>query len=176
MDSEINNNVSEEINSTVNMETDLSTVSIVEDNAVLPNGDSSNNSIYTSPTCSDEENDEFVSTLHYSSTPGGTEQWVRTVESDFTPKRGMFFLTLEDAVQFYSIYALACGFDVRRYTNAQYKGYRDMKRKMRLETTNHEAGNLSTVENKDRRIRQPKKHALTRCGCKGVPEALKGRP
>ncbi|XP_074277311.1 protein FAR1-RELATED SEQUENCE 1-like [Silene latifolia] len=104
---------------------------------------------------------------------------VRTVESDFTPKRGMFFLTLDDAVQFYNIYALACGFDVRRYTNAKYKGdvsvkslvcnrqgYRDMKRKLRFEATNHEAGNLSTAENKDRRIRQPKKHALTRCGYK----------
>ncbi|XP_074291868.1 protein FAR1-RELATED SEQUENCE 5-like [Silene latifolia] len=96
------------------------------------------------------------SDINVVSTPGGTEQWVRTVESDFTPKRGMFFLTLDDAVQFYNIYALACGFDVRR------QGYRDMKRKLRLQATNHEADNLSTTENKERRIRQPKKNALTR--------------
>ncbi|XP_074288500.1 protein FAR1-RELATED SEQUENCE 7-like [Silene latifolia] len=179
MDNETNNNASEEINSTRNMETDVSTVAIVGENAIVANGESSNNNIFSTPTCSDEEDDEFVPTLHYSSTPGGTEQWVRTVESDFTPKRGMFFLTLEDVIQFYSIYALACGFDVRKYTNGKVKGgvnvkslvcnrqgYRDMKRKLCLESNNQEAGNWSTTEKKERKTRQPKKHALTRCGCK----------
>ncbi|XP_074315444.1 uncharacterized protein LOC141651642 [Silene latifolia] len=140
---------------------DLSRVSIVEDNAVLPNGDSSNNKVYTPAQPVRLKKTMSLSQLFITKKTPGDRAWVRTVESDFTPKRGMFFLTLEDAVQFYNIYALACGFDVRRYTNAQYKGgvtvkslvcnrqgYRDMKRKMRLEATNHEAGNLSTERTK----------------------------
>ncbi|XP_074298071.1 protein FAR1-RELATED SEQUENCE 5-like [Silene latifolia] len=177
MENEIINNTSEEINSTVPMETDVSAVSIVGENAIVATGESSNNNTFSTPTCSEEE-DDFILTLNYSSTPGATEQWIRTVEDDFTPKCGMFFLNLEDGLEFYSIYAFACGFDVRKYTTGKQKdsvavksvvcnrqGHRDMKRKLRLESNNKEAGSWSTTENNKTKTRQPKKNRLTRCGC-----------
>ncbi|KAK9705444.1 hypothetical protein RND81_07G057600 [Saponaria officinalis] len=50
--------------------------------------------------------------LSYS--PKGSQQWIRKVKEEFTPRIGMEFDTLEDGVQFYSIYAIACGFDARK--------------------------------------------------------------
>ncbi|KAK9707096.1 hypothetical protein RND81_07G172500 [Saponaria officinalis] len=44
------------------------------------------------------------------------EEFCRIVESQFTPFIGHEFIDLEEVVQFYKMYALACGFDVRRYT------------------------------------------------------------
>ncbi|KAK9723942.1 hypothetical protein RND81_05G035800 [Saponaria officinalis] len=44
------------------------------------------------------------------------EEFCRIVENQFTPFIGQELLDLEEVVQFYKMYALACGFDVRRYT------------------------------------------------------------
>ncbi|XP_074318510.1 protein FAR1-RELATED SEQUENCE 5-like [Silene latifolia] len=45
----------------------------------------------------------------------------REVEKRFTPYIGQS-LGVEDAVPFYKIYAIACGFDVRRYTTKKWRG------------------------------------------------------
>ncbi|XP_074315091.1 protein FAR1-RELATED SEQUENCE 7-like [Silene latifolia] len=46
----------------------------------------------------------------------------REVEKRFTPYIGQEFGGVEDAVTFYKIYAIACGFDVRRYTTTKWRG------------------------------------------------------
>ncbi|KAK9740062.1 hypothetical protein RND81_03G008300 [Saponaria officinalis] len=57
--------------------------------------------------------------LSYS--PKGSQQWIRKVEEDFMPRIGMEFDTLEDGIQFYRIYAIACGFDIRKSTQKRFR-------------------------------------------------------
>ncbi|KAK9724332.1 hypothetical protein RND81_05G064900 [Saponaria officinalis] len=57
--------------------------------------------------------------LSYSSK--GSQQWIRKVEEEFTPRVGMEFDTLEDGIQFYQIYAIACGFDARRSSQRRFR-------------------------------------------------------
>ncbi|KAK9698102.1 hypothetical protein RND81_08G082500 [Saponaria officinalis] len=57
--------------------------------------------------------------LSYS--PKGSQQWIRKVEEEFTPRVGMEFDTLEDGIQFYRIYAIACGFDIRKSTHRRFR-------------------------------------------------------
>ncbi|KAK9748088.1 hypothetical protein RND81_02G035000 [Saponaria officinalis] len=49
------------------------------------------------------------------------DEFCRIVESLFTPYIGQLFIDLEEVVQFYKMYALACGFDVRRYTTKKWR-------------------------------------------------------
>ncbi|KAK9683518.1 hypothetical protein RND81_10G147300 [Saponaria officinalis] len=56
--------------------------------------------------------------LVLSYTPGGSEEWViRRLEIQFKPTIGQVFSPLEDGVEFYKTYSLACGFTHRKYTN-----------------------------------------------------------
>ncbi|KAK9741797.1 hypothetical protein RND81_03G129000 [Saponaria officinalis] len=57
--------------------------------------------------------------LSYS--PKGSQQWIRKVEEDFTPRVGMEFDTLEDGIQFYRIYAIDCGFDIRKSSQRRFR-------------------------------------------------------
>ncbi|KAK9740303.1 hypothetical protein RND81_03G025400 [Saponaria officinalis] len=57
--------------------------------------------------------------LSYS--PKGSQQWIRKVEEEFTPRIGMEFNTLEDGMHFYRIYAIACGFDVRKSSQRRFR-------------------------------------------------------
>ncbi|XP_074291360.1 protein FAR-RED IMPAIRED RESPONSE 1-like [Silene latifolia] len=50
------------------------------------------------------------------------EEFCRGVEEKFTPYVGQEFLEIEEAVTFYRIYAVACGFDVRKYTTKRWRG------------------------------------------------------
>ncbi|XP_074290747.1 protein FAR1-RELATED SEQUENCE 5-like [Silene latifolia] len=50
------------------------------------------------------------------------QELCREVEKRFTPYIGQEFGGVEDAVTFYKIYAIACGFDVRRYTTKKWRG------------------------------------------------------
>lgn len=63
------------------------------------------------------------------------EEWCRKVEEEFTPQIGQVFDKLEDGVNFYNVYALASGFDVRRSTT---KKYRDGSLKYKLLVCNRE--------------------------------------
>ncbi|KAK9732673.1 hypothetical protein RND81_04G014400 [Saponaria officinalis] len=57
--------------------------------------------------------------LSYS--PKGNQQWIRKVDEDFTPRIEMEFNTLEDGIQFYRIYTIACGFDVRMSSQRRFR-------------------------------------------------------
>ncbi|KAK9666167.1 hypothetical protein RND81_14G165900 [Saponaria officinalis] len=57
--------------------------------------------------------------LSYS--PKGSQQWIRKVEEEFMPRVGMEFNTLEDGIQFYRIYAIACGFDIRKSSQRRFR-------------------------------------------------------
>ncbi|KAK9715110.1 hypothetical protein RND81_06G144200 [Saponaria officinalis] len=57
--------------------------------------------------------------LSYS--PKGNQQWIRKVEEEFMPRVGMEFNTLEDGIQFYRIYAIACGFDIRKSSQIRFR-------------------------------------------------------
>ncbi|XP_074290738.1 protein FAR1-RELATED SEQUENCE 5-like [Silene latifolia] len=50
------------------------------------------------------------------------QELCREVEKRFTPYIGQEFGGVEEAVTFYKIYAIACGFDVRRYTTKKLRG------------------------------------------------------
>ncbi|XP_074265871.1 protein FAR1-RELATED SEQUENCE 3-like [Silene latifolia] len=49
------------------------------------------------------------------------EEFCKDVEAKFTPYVGQEFLEIEQAVTFYKIYAVACGFDVRKYTTKRWR-------------------------------------------------------
>ncbi|KAK9750148.1 hypothetical protein RND81_02G176800 [Saponaria officinalis] len=57
--------------------------------------------------------------LSYS--PKGSQQWIRKIEEEFTPRVGMEFNTLEDGIQFYRIYAITCGFDIRKSSQRRFR-------------------------------------------------------
>ncbi|XP_074266475.1 protein FAR1-RELATED SEQUENCE 7-like [Silene latifolia] len=50
------------------------------------------------------------------------QELCKEVEKRFTPYIGLEFGGVDDAVTFYKIYAIACGFDVRRYTTKKWRG------------------------------------------------------
>ncbi|XP_074296996.1 protein FAR1-RELATED SEQUENCE 7-like [Silene latifolia] len=50
------------------------------------------------------------------------QELCREVEKRFTSYIGQEFWGVDDAVTFYKIYAIACGFDVRRYTTKKWRG------------------------------------------------------
>ncbi|KAK9676361.1 hypothetical protein RND81_11G072200 [Saponaria officinalis] len=73
------------------------------------------------------------------------DEFCRIVESQFTPYIGQKFLDVEEVVEFYKMYALACGFDVRRYTK---KKWRDGMVKSKLLVCNRQGRNYAKkVEN-----------------------------
>ncbi|KAH9610358.1 hypothetical protein KSS87_017307 [Heliosperma pusillum] len=149
MQNEVNNSI-------VSMDTDISTISVpdistisVAKNTIPTSGELSNGNMSSTPTCTQEE-DEFIPSLHYSNTPG-----------------------VAKGLELYKIYALACGFDVKKHTNGtakggvllklivcNKKGERDMKRRLRLQSSNYEVGSSSTTEQNKPKTRQPKKHKL----------------
>ncbi|XP_074313674.1 protein FAR1-RELATED SEQUENCE 7-like [Silene latifolia] len=74
------------------------------------------------------------------------QELCREVEKRFTPYIGLGFGGVEDAVTFYKIYAIACGFDVRRYTTKKWRGG---EIKSKLVVCNRE-GFAHKTPNKDR--------------------------
>ncbi|XP_074278452.1 protein FAR1-RELATED SEQUENCE 5-like [Silene latifolia] len=84
--------------------------------------------------CADDEavgEEEFCHALQ----GVGEDEFCRIVESQFTPYVGQQFEIIEEAVEFYKMYALACGFDVRKYTT---KKWRDGTIKSKLLVCNRE--------------------------------------
>ncbi|XP_074290968.1 protein FAR1-RELATED SEQUENCE 5-like [Silene latifolia] len=59
---------------------------------------------------------------------GGSEEWSRMVENCFKPALGLMFVKMEEAIEFYNLYAVACGFIPRKYTQIRfYDGLIDKK-------------------------------------------------
>ncbi|XP_074298107.1 protein FAR1-RELATED SEQUENCE 5-like [Silene latifolia] len=117
-----------------------------------------------------------VHQLLLDSTPGGSELWSRKVAVEFKPHIGQFFVTLEEAISFYDLYAEACCFESRKYSqkrfvssDVQYKfvdcnreGFRDRKRKAIVLDSGKEQATPRPFD-----IRNTK---LTRIGCTAMIE------
>ncbi|KAK9756855.1 hypothetical protein RND81_01G125000 [Saponaria officinalis] len=109
--------------------------------------------------------------LVLNTTPGGSEEWRRNVSIDYKPKIGQFFSTLKDGINFYGVYAAACGFDPRLYTQKRFhggviksklivcnrEGYRCDKQKVVLDSPEEIDANIKPYD--------PKKTKITRIGC-----------
>ncbi|XP_074305498.1 protein FAR1-RELATED SEQUENCE 12-like [Silene latifolia] len=91
------------------------------------------------------------------------EEFCRDVEDKFTPYVGQEFLEIEEAVTFYRIYAVACGFDVRKYTTKRWHGG---EKKSKLLVYNREGfkhkGQLECSGRQD----SGRRHKVRRVGCK----------
>ncbi|XP_074291246.1 protein FAR1-RELATED SEQUENCE 5-like [Silene latifolia] len=91
------------------------------------------------------------------------EEFCRVVEEKFTPYIGQDFLEIEEAVTFYKIYAIACGFDVRKYTT---KRWRDGEIKSKLLVCNREGFKYKKEIERSGRQDGLRKHKVRRVGCK----------
>ncbi|KAK9682944.1 hypothetical protein RND81_10G108400 [Saponaria officinalis] len=117
--------------------------------------------------------------LSYS--PKGSQQWIRKVEEDFTPRVGMKFNTLEDGIQFYRIYAIACGFDIRKSSQRRFRdqtirtkhivchreGFRESKKMKKLENTEADETTKGKSDNNKGKCDNKKERVTTirRFGC-----------
>ncbi|KAK9671828.1 hypothetical protein RND81_12G057200 [Saponaria officinalis] len=75
------------------------------------------------------------------------DEWFAPVDNKLTPYVGKLFNDVEEAITFYKVYALTCGFDVRRYTT---KKWRDGSFKSKLIVCNREGFSRS------KKVDQPK--------------------
>ncbi|XP_074297761.1 protein FAR1-RELATED SEQUENCE 5-like [Silene latifolia] len=51
----------------------------------------------------------------------GSEEWSRMVENGFKPALGLMFVKLEEAIEFYNLYAVAYDFIPRKYTQTRFR-------------------------------------------------------
>ncbi|XP_074301143.1 protein FAR1-RELATED SEQUENCE 5-like [Silene latifolia] len=72
--------------------------------------------IYTYTLCT------FADLVKQNGVQPDRQELCKEVEKRFTPYIGQEFGGVDDAVTFYKIYAIACGFDVRRYTTKKWRG------------------------------------------------------
>ncbi|KAK9749026.1 hypothetical protein RND81_02G097500 [Saponaria officinalis] len=79
------------------------------------------NEISSTPLARQPTVEKHTPPILLSHSPKGSQQWIRKVEEEFTPRLGMKFHTLEDGIQFYRIYAIACGFDIRKSTQRRFR-------------------------------------------------------
>ncbi|KAK9672200.1 hypothetical protein RND81_12G083900 [Saponaria officinalis] len=79
------------------------------------------NEIPSTPLARQPTVEKHTQPIQLSYSPKGSQQWIRKVEEEFTPRLGMEFDTLEDGIQFYRIYAIACGFDIRKSTQRRFR-------------------------------------------------------
>ncbi|XP_074300886.1 protein FAR1-RELATED SEQUENCE 5-like [Silene latifolia] len=91
------------------------------------------------------------------------EEFCREVEKKFTPYVGQEFLEIEEAVTFYKIYAIACGFDVRKYTTKRWRGG---EIKSKLFVCNREGFTHKGQVESSGRQDSSRKHKVRRVGCK----------
>ncbi|XP_074290344.1 protein FAR1-RELATED SEQUENCE 5-like [Silene latifolia] len=63
-------------------------------------------------------------------THGGSEEWIRNVATEFTPRIGQSFATLDECIQFYETYADVCGFEPRKSSTKRFRGSGDIKKKL----------------------------------------------
>ncbi|XP_074300687.1 protein FAR1-RELATED SEQUENCE 5-like [Silene latifolia] len=63
-------------------------------------------------------------------TPGGFEEWVRNIATEFTPTIGQTFATIEEGIQFYEIYEIACGFEPSKSSTKRFRSSGDIRTKL----------------------------------------------
>ncbi|XP_074266675.1 protein FAR1-RELATED SEQUENCE 5-like [Silene latifolia] len=134
------------------------------------------NPVLSTPIALQQHNVQPNNQLVLSHTPNGSERLIRVVESKFRPKIGTVFSSLEAGIEFYGVYARACGFTPRKYTAKKLRGgiahqklivcnrqgFRGNKQKLRsIPVDEHNNGDCSsTVETVKRRVK------ITRVGCR----------
>ncbi|XP_074291020.1 protein FAR1-RELATED SEQUENCE 5-like [Silene latifolia] len=134
------------------------------------------NPVLSTPIAQQQPNVQPNNQLVLSHTPNGSERWICVVENKFRPTIGIVFSSLEAGIEFYGVYARACGFTPRKYTAKKLRGgiiyqkfivsnrqgYRGNKQKLRsIPVDEHNNGdNSSTVETVKRRVK------ITRIGCR----------
>ncbi|XP_074277443.1 protein FAR1-RELATED SEQUENCE 5-like [Silene latifolia] len=105
-------------------------------------------------------------------TPGGSEEWIRNVATQFTPRIGQSFATLDECIEFYETYADACGFEPRKSSTKRFRGSGDIKTKLIVYNREGFRGTqpkvLPSNDEEEKRIKpyDPKKTKITRIGCK----------
>ncbi|XP_074313047.1 protein FAR1-RELATED SEQUENCE 5-like [Silene latifolia] len=105
-------------------------------------------------------------------TPGGSEEWIRNVATQFTPRIGQSFATLDECIQFYETFADACGFEPRKSSTKRFRGNGDIKTKLivcnREGFRDSQPKVLPSNGEEEKRIKpyDPKKTKITRIGCK----------
>ncbi|GJY03951.1 hypothetical protein Tco_0369891 [Tanacetum coccineum] len=60
------------------------------------------------------QNTPMPSLYLHSETPGGSVYWEPNVESTYLPLKGKVFNTIEECVEFYTVYAEIGGFEVKK--------------------------------------------------------------
>ncbi|XP_074264481.1 protein FAR1-RELATED SEQUENCE 2-like [Silene latifolia] len=75
----------------------------------------------STPTVASETGENTIHNLGLRYTPGGSEEWSRMVENDFKPALGLMLVKLEEAIEFYNLYAVACSFIPRKYTQTRFR-------------------------------------------------------
>ncbi|XP_074271253.1 protein FAR1-RELATED SEQUENCE 5-like [Silene latifolia] len=95
------------------------------------------------------------------------QELCREVEKRFTPYIGQEFGGVEDAVTFYKIYAIACGFDIRRYTTKKWRGG-EIKSKLVVSNREGFAHKKPSKEQDDGLVGEKSQRIfrVTRVGCK----------
>ncbi|KAK9671879.1 hypothetical protein RND81_12G060900 [Saponaria officinalis] len=104
--------------------------------------------------------------------PKGSEQWTRKVGDECMPRIGKEFSTLEDCIQFYRVYAIACGFDIRK---SSQKRFRDGNIRTKLLLCHREGYGESkklqkmvSMESAETSQKQEKVTTIRRFGCKAM--------
>ncbi|XP_074299836.1 protein FAR1-RELATED SEQUENCE 5-like [Silene latifolia] len=80
-----------------------------------------NATTFSTPTVASETGENTIHNLGLRYTPGGSEEWNRMVENGFKPALGLMFVKLEEAIEFYNLYAVACGFIPRKREKVEEK-------------------------------------------------------
>ncbi|KAK9756349.1 hypothetical protein RND81_01G090700, partial [Saponaria officinalis] len=88
--------------------------------------------------------------------------WVRRVELQFIPTIGQVFSSLEEGIEFYRIYALACGFTPRKYTMKTHRGVFLRTKLLFVIASNGDIDNNSGIDSIKSARRRVK---ITRIGC-----------
>ncbi|XP_074301090.1 protein FAR1-RELATED SEQUENCE 5-like [Silene latifolia] len=82
------------------------------------------------PQCIDVDEVHAGNHLSLMVTPGGSEEWVRNIATEFTPTIGQTFATLAEGIQFYETYAIACGFEPRKSSTKRFRSSGDIRTKL----------------------------------------------
>ncbi|XP_074303642.1 protein FAR1-RELATED SEQUENCE 5-like [Silene latifolia] len=125
------------------------------------------------PQCIDVDEVHAGNRLSLMVTPGGSEEWVRNIATEFTPTIGQIFATLAEGIQFYETYAIACGFEPRKSSTKRFRSSGDIRTKL---IVCHREGFRdskptifpTTGEEEEPMVKayNPKKTKVTRIGCK----------
>ncbi|XP_074300115.1 uncharacterized protein LOC141631329 [Silene latifolia] len=82
------------------------------------------------PQCIDVDEVHAGTRLCLMVTPGGSQEWVRNIATEFTPTIGQTFPTLDEGIQFYETYAIACGFEPRKSSTRRFRSGGDIRTKL----------------------------------------------